>query len=244
MTRVCKIMKWLVLCVVAAMIGQSQFARDNSTTACRHDAIVVEHAGSLQRYERVGKKWQAVGDAIPVSVGKHGLAWGWVCIAFRRTTREKREGDGCAPAGIFGSVRLLVMPRSLRQDCKLSYRAHTDRDYFVDEPAANEYNRWVTIPLPKPNHPGKFWKSFERMKRRDRRYEFGIVVQQNDQPIVKGGGSAIFLHVWRSAGVATVGCTAMAREDLLTAAMARPESETAAGAGARARNQKSLALQL
>ena len=54
------------------------------------------------------------------------------------------------------------------------------------------------------------------MRRRDRLYEFGLVVQQNDRPVVKGKGSAVFLHVWRGADIPTIGCTAMARADLLT----------------------------
>jgi D-alanyl-D-alanine dipeptidase len=171
--------------------------------------------GSLQRYERAGKKWQAVGDAIPVSVGKHGLASGRGLHRIPTNAREKREGDGCAPAGVFPIGPAFGYATKPPRDCKLSYRAATDRDYFVDDPTSTDYNRWVTIPAGRPNNPGKFWKSFEKMRRHDRRYEWGIVIQQNDHPVAKGKGSAIFFHVWQSAGVATVGCTAMARENLL-----------------------------
>ena len=45
---------------------------------------------------------------------------------------------------------------------------------------------------------------------------FGLVIQHNVAPVVKGKGSAIFLHVWRAPGVPTEGCTAMAKNDLLT----------------------------
>ena len=137
-------------------------------------------------------------------------------LATRKTRAAKREGDGCAPAGIFRLGPAFGYAARPPAGCKLRYRPVTERDYFVDAPAANDYNRWVTIPPRKPNRPEKLWPSFERMKRRDGLYELGIVVQQNDRPIVKGKGSAIFLHVWRHPGVPTVGCTAMARDDLLT----------------------------
>ncbi len=173
--------------------------------------------GNLQRYQRIGEKdWRTIGKPIPVSVGKNGLAWAHGMYRNAEDAREKREGDGCAPAGIFRVGPAFGYAPRPPAGCKLVYRAITDRDYFVDAPAANDYNRWITIPARKPNRPEKLWTSFERMKRSDRLYEFGIIVQQNDRPVVKGRGSAIFLHVWRNAGFPTVGCTAMARDDLLT----------------------------
>ena len=172
-------------------------------------------AGNLQRYQRVGEKWRAIGKPISVSVGKNGLAWGRGIFRGTADARLKQEGDGCAPAGIFRLGPAFGYAPRPPAGCKLVYRPITERDYFVDAPAADDYNRWVTIPAGKPNRPEKLWPSFERMRRMDRLYEFGIVVQQNDHPIVKGRGSAIFLHVWRNPGVPTVGCTAMARDDLL-----------------------------
>jgi L,D-peptidoglycan transpeptidase YkuD (ErfK/YbiS/YcfS/YnhG family) len=172
--------------------------------------------GNLQRYQHIGDKWQAIGKPTPVSVGKNGLAWGGGINRNVERGPAKREGDGCAPAGIFRlSPAFGYAPRP-PVGCKLAYRPITERDYFVDAPAAADYNRWVTIPARKPNQPEKLWPSFERMKRSDHLYELGIVIQQNDRPIVKGRGSAIFLHVWRNPGVPTVGCTAMARDNLLT----------------------------
>jgi L,D-peptidoglycan transpeptidase YkuD (ErfK/YbiS/YcfS/YnhG family) len=171
--------------------------------------------GNLQRYQKIGERWRAIGKPIPVSVGKNGLAWGRGIYLNARRVPAKVEGDGCAPAGIFRlGPAFGYAPRS-PAGCRLIYRAITERDYFVDAPAADEYNRWVTIPAGKLNQPEKLWPSFERMKRLDRLYELGIVVQQNDHPVVKGRGSAIFFHVWRNPGVPTVGCTAMARDDLL-----------------------------
>ena len=171
--------------------------------------------GTLQRYQSIGEKWRAIGKPIPVSVGKNGLAWGRGIDRDPQRAYVKKEGDGCAPAGIFRLGPAFGYAPRPPLGCRLIYRAITERDYFVDAPAAPEYNQWVTIPARKPNQPEKLWPSFERMKRPDRLYELGIIVQQNEDPVVKGRGSAIFLHVWRNPGVPTVGCTAMARDDLL-----------------------------
>ena len=54
------------------------------------------------------------------------------------------------------------------------------------------------------------------MKRPDQLYELELVVQHNAAPVVKGSGSAVFLHIWRAPDVPTVGCTTMAKNDLLT----------------------------
>lgn len=172
--------------------------------------------GNLQRYQETDEKWRAIGKPIPVSVGKNGLAWSRGIYRNLEDAHAKQEGDGRAPAGIFRLGPAFGYAPLPPVGCKFTYRAITERDYFVDAPAANEYNRWVTISARKPNQPEKLWSSFERMKRLDRLYELGIVVQQNDHPVVKGRGSAIFLHVWRNPGVPTIGCTAMSRDDLLT----------------------------
>src|SRR6478672_13955026 len=47
--------------------------------------------GELQRWQRAGKSWRAVGKPIAVVVGKSGL----------KLPAQKREGDGASPAGRF-----------------------------------------------------------------------------------------------------------------------------------------------
>jgi L,D-peptidoglycan transpeptidase YkuD (ErfK/YbiS/YcfS/YnhG family) len=210
-------MSFLTLfCLVSVMIDQP-----SGVPASTGQLLVVtteswrSTAGSLQRYQRTEKRWQPIGKAVPVSAGKQGLAWGRGLHRSSINARAKREGDGCAPAGIFAIGPAFGYASQAPARCQLPYRAISERDYFVDDPASADYNRWVTIPAGEANRPEKFWKSFERMRRRDRLYELGIVIQQNESPIVKGKGSAIFFHVWRAPGVATVGCTAMAHDDLL-----------------------------
>jgi L,D-peptidoglycan transpeptidase YkuD (ErfK/YbiS/YcfS/YnhG family) len=205
-----------MVCIVAGMIGRPH----PLPTATRQLLVVTTEswksvAGNLQRYQRVGKKWHTVGRPISVNVGRNGLAWGRGIYRNEGWAPAKREGDGCAPAGMFRLGNAFGYAARPPSGCKLVYRPITERDYFVDAPTADDYNRWITIPMGKANRPEKLWPSFERMRRSDHLYEFGVVVQHNERPIVKGRGSAIFLHVWRNPGVPTTGCTAMARNDLL-----------------------------
>ena len=60
------------------------------------------------------------------------------------------------------------------------------------------------------------WRSAETLRRPDGIYEAVIVVAHNRGPVAPGRGSAIFMHRWYGPGVATIGCTAMAKGDLMT----------------------------
>ena len=52
-------------------------------------------------------------------------------------------------------------------------------------------------------------KSFERMRRSDGLYQYGIVIGYNRHPVISGAGSAIFMHVWRGYNSPTSGCVAV-----------------------------------
>lgn len=168
--------------------------------------------GKLQMVSKVSGAWVRHGKDVAVVLGR-GLGWGRGLHRNLRLGPRKREGDGRAPAGIFSLGPAFGYSRNPPAGCRLSYRALTERDYFVDDPKAKEYNQWVELPRGKA--PKQLWRSAEKMLRPDPLYELGIVIHHNLAPIIPGGGSAIFFHVWRNASTPTVGCTAMARRDLL-----------------------------
>jgi hypothetical protein len=58
------------------------------------------------------------------------------------------------------------------------------------------------------------WTGSERMLRPDELYRWGILVDHNTNPAVAGGGSCIFMHIWRGPGKPTVGCTAMPQAEI------------------------------
>jgi L,D-peptidoglycan transpeptidase YkuD (ErfK/YbiS/YcfS/YnhG family) len=53
------------------------------------------------------------------------------------------------------------------------------------------------------------------MKRDDNLYKYGIVIEYNTSPVIKGNGSAIFLHIWKGESVPTAGCVAVSEENIL-----------------------------
>jgi len=181
--------------------------------------VVVAHAWNsraarLQRFARPGRdgEWQPVGQAVAVSLGKSGLAWGRG-LHPPLTGIEKREGDGRAPAGIFAITALFgyAAPDSaFARAAKLPYLSATPDLKAIDDPASVHYNRIVdqtTVAQPD-------WASCEDMLRSDPRYAVGAVVAHNCEPPVPGAGSCIFMHVWAREDVPTAGCTAMSLADM------------------------------
>lgn len=79
-------------------------------------------------------------------------------------------------------------------------------DGWCDAPEHALYNRQVTLP---------FAASHERLWREDRVYDVLAVLGHNDDPTIKGAGSAIFLHVATADWSGTAGCVALSLDDLL-----------------------------
>jgi len=162
--------------------------------------------GQLQLFERESlvKPWTPVGKAIPVSLGRTGMAWGiGLHPAPRMAGPEKREGDGKAPAGIFGISTAFGYADndSIRAFPYLKIASGLE---CVDDPLSSSYNRILDA----STHP-KDWNSSETMLRPDGLYAAGAVVEHNGEPVSAGKGSCIFLHFWRGPDKPTAGCTAM-----------------------------------
>ena len=165
--------------------------------------------GVLTVHERKNGKWIAVGDAIPVVVGRTGLAWGdGLALPLRHDGPVKKEGDGKAPAGLFALTSLFgyaAQPSSAR----MPYLTATPTVECVDDVASPHYNTIIDT-----NDVPKTWTSSENMLRRDDLYREGVVVAHNSNPPVSGRGSCIFLHLWNGPDSTTAGCTAMSGDDL------------------------------
>ena len=169
--------------------------------------------GELRRFERTGgdethPRWQQVGAAAPVMVGRAGSAWGIGLHSAQSSEPQKREGDGRAPAGVFALGTAFGYAGSAAT--ALPYRGMSDSDYCIDVPDSPLYNRIVDA---RDVGPQAVAGSTEPMRRDlhangDLRYRLGFVIEHNPraQP---GAGSCIFAHLWKAPGEATAGCTAM-----------------------------------
>ena len=172
--------------------------------------------GKAQLFERKSAKakWKAVGESFAVVVGKNGMAWGAGLHELPSDTGRvllKTEGDGKAPAGIFSLTE--SFGSSAKPDfVKLPFTRLEEFTECVDDTKSVHYNKIVDR-----MKVGNFdWQSSEKMLAIGAEYDLGVTVAHNTNPVNKGGGSCIFLHIWKSAESGTAGCTAMARENLET----------------------------
>lgn len=170
--------------------------------------------GKAQIFERKTAKsnWQAVGKTFPVVVGKNGTAWGAGLHELPTDAGRvllKTEGDGKAPAGIFGLTS--AFGSSAKPNfVKLPYKQLVESTECVDDVKSTHYNRIVDR-----FQVGNFdWKSSEKMLAVGAQYDLGVFVAHNSDSPQAGGGSCIFLHIWKNETTGTAGCTAMKRENI------------------------------
>lgn len=168
--------------------------------------------GKLMCYIREGRKsWRPEWKkAVPVMLGSKGLAWGRGVHA-ENGKRMKKEGDGCAPAGIFKIGKVYGESRTLPARSNYPYHKITELDAWVDDPKNPFYNKHVRIGS-KEKEP--IWFQSQRMRLGDPAYKWLIEIRHNSDPPKLECGSAIFFHVERGPRRKTAGCTAMKLIDL------------------------------
>jgi L,D-peptidoglycan transpeptidase YkuD (ErfK/YbiS/YcfS/YnhG family) len=71
---------------------------------------------------------------------------------------------------------------------------------WCDDMASPHYNKLVRLP---------FGPSHEKLWRDDDAYDLIVVIGHNDEPVVPGRGSAIFVHIAREGYTPTEGCVAL-----------------------------------
>lgn len=135
----------------------------------------------------------AGGRAIPCAIGRTGI------------TTMKREGDGASPRGTFALLGLWFRPDKRRPRSLLPLRRIHREDGWCDAPGHPRYNQPIKRPCP---------ASHEEMWRDDALYDLVIDIAWNRGPIIKGRGSAIFIHAARQGFSGTAGCIALRAKDL------------------------------
>jgi L,D-peptidoglycan transpeptidase YkuD (ErfK/YbiS/YcfS/YnhG family) len=153
------------------------------------DLIVTARRGEARGIARLGA------HAFDCALGRSGLV------------ADKREGDGGTPIGRFPFRRLLYRAdRVARIETRLPARHIEPDDGWCDDPSSPDYNKPVRLP-----HPARH----EEMWLEGALYDLVVVIGHNDDPVVPGAGSAVFLHVAREDWGPTAGCIAFKRDDLL-----------------------------
>ena len=167
--------------------------------------------GTMYRFERKGQHaWQAIGEAHPVTLGKHGMGWGQG-LHESQTGYYRTEGDGKSPMGIFSLGSAFGYAKAADAPVmELDYIHLDDNTQCIEDNESAYYNQII-----QDTSIQKDWKVADFMRRDDDHvYKWGIFVNHNI-PAQGKAGSCIFLHLWRAADKPTLGCTGMEEARLL-----------------------------
>ena len=129
------------------------------------------------------------------AVGKSGI------------TNNKKEGDLSTPKGIY-KIRTLYYRKDKIKNfkCKIKKKIIKKNMGWCDDVRSRKYNQEITFPY---NY------SAEKLYRKDRRYDLLLDIGYNARPVIKGNGSAIFLHLCDKKYKSTKGCIAILKKDFL-----------------------------
>lgn len=132
----------------------------------------------------------------PCIFGKNGL------------TADKQEGDMATPIGSFPLRRCFYREDRLENVPQTDLKLHkiSKKDGWCDDSQHALYNQLVKLP---------FEASHENLWFEDQAYDLFIELGYNDDPIVPGKGSAIFLHVMHEDKRPTAGCLSLEKKHLL-----------------------------
>ena len=134
---------------------------------------------------------------LPCRIGKAGTT----------PMAEGREGDAKTPLGEyrlrFGLYRADRLPFP---DSNLTFHAMREDDGWCDAPDDPAYNRFIRLPYP---------ASHEKLWREDGAYDVVLVMSHNDSPPVPNLGSAVFIHIAQFDDRKTMGCVALAPEEMV-----------------------------
>ncbi len=135
------------------------------------------------------------GTKYDCAVGKNGI------------TNKKSEGDMSTPVGEYRFNHIYYRSdRIKRLSFLLSSSEIFPEDGWCDDPKSKYYNQHIKFP---------FKDKAEALYRDDNLYDIICVLNYNTSPIIKGKGSAIFLHSAKRNFEGTEGCIAIDRKLLM-----------------------------
>jgi len=129
------------------------------------------------------------------SLGKAGIS------------KKVEEGDNITPKGIYKIIKIYYREDRIKNIIsKIKLIKIKNNMGWCDDPISKKYNQLIKLPT-KYHH--------EKLYRNDKLYDIVLVLDYNMNPIVKGKGSAIFLHLSKNLKNKTSGCIALRKKDML-----------------------------
>ena len=134
------------------------------------------------------------GHKFRCSIGKSGFS------------RSKEEGDFTTPKGVFNLGALYFRKDRIKSlKSKLRKKIIKKNMGWCDDARSKKYNQEIKFP---------FQYNAEKLFRKDSFYDIFINIKYNQNPVKKGKGSAIFLHLTNKKYKPTNGCIAVLKKDL------------------------------
>lgn len=147
-------------------------------------------------YNKKNGNWLKMMNDLSGVVGKNGIS------------SSKREGDGKSPKGIY-HLKSAFGTSNKPSNVKLPYTKTNKNYYWVDDTNSKDYNKMKYY----NGNPNNLWRSYEKLTHP--LYSHAVVIEYNTNPVVKGKGSAIFLHTKAQSTKYTLGCVAIPKTDLV-----------------------------
>tara|TARA_B100001248_G_C27344706_1_gene438100 strand:- start:105 stop:599 length:495 start_codon:yes stop_codon:yes gene_type:complete len=117
--------------------------------------------------------------------------------------KKKLEGDGCTPEGTYSLGPLYYRSDRIKKLKTYFNTIPIEKDMFwSDHPKSEHYNKLIRFKD----------SSFENLYKENHTYDIILVINYNTSPIVKGKGSAIFVHVAKKGYSPTSGCIALKKK--------------------------------
>ena len=121
--------------------------------------------------------------------------------------QKEREGDFITPKGKFKLIKIYYRSDRIKKISSVLKKNKIKKNMgWCDDVSSNYYNKQIKINK-KISH--------EKLHRKDNVYDIIVVLNYNLNPIIKGKGSAIFLHVAKKNYNKTQGCIALKKNELL-----------------------------
>lgn len=157
------------------------------------------YKATLYKLEKNGGKWAIASAPFSVNVGVKGIA----------EEGEKREGDVMTPSGFYSISFAFGVQKDV--ETKMEFRELNKYHVWVCDTSSSDYNLWVE------DITGKYLNNMknEHLLSIQPQYKYAIVIDYNTKPVVKGAGSAIFMHVQKKTHSKTAGCIAMKEQDIV-----------------------------
>ena len=127
-------------------------------------------------------------------------------IGKRGINIKKKEGDLITPKGTFKIKKLLYRRDKIGAiNTNLKKAVIKKNMGWCNDIKSKDYNKLISFPF-------KF--TAEKLYRKDNIYDLILVLNYNMNPIRKGKGSAIFIHIAKNNFNATEGCVALKKNKL------------------------------